>query len=326
MAFLICNFAKDNMSTFPASTSLGRELEWNDLEVILAICRSGSLSGASRALGCNHSTVFRKINAIEEKTGVRFFERLPEGYAMTDAGRTALQYAERVENEMHALGREILGQDLRLQGKIRVTSPEGIAMQIAPALFAKFLELHPEVSIEMLGGTAAVDLARREADIAIRATPKPPDTSLGRKVCDFRFGFYATPDYARRNQDLPLADQRWCVISGTVDWLVPLIWEKASEGEARVIFSSPHSFSVINAAAAGIGITFLPCYLGDTDERLVRISHPVESKTIELWLLTHPDLRHTARVKALMAFLYDELMKDRDLFEGKRINQIPPAY
>ena len=127
------------------------ELEWNDLNVILAICRAGSLSGAARLLGHNHSTIFRKINAIEEKTHVRFFERLPDGYRMTEAGQTAMRYAERIENEVHALGREVLGQDMRLQGKIRVTAPEGISTQITPRLFAKFCRQNPGVTIEMIG-------------------------------------------------------------------------------------------------------------------------------------------------------------------------------
>lgn len=115
------------MSTFPAGAAVGpanKELEWNDLSVILAMCRAGSLSGASRILVQNHSTIFRKINAIEEKTGIRFFERLPDGYVMTEASETALRYAERIENGVHALSREVLGQDTRLQGKIRATALE----------------------------------------------------------------------------------------------------------------------------------------------------------------------------------------------------------
>lgn len=112
-----------NTTTTAAASPKVIEPDWNDLAVILAVCRSGSLSGAARILGHNHSTVFRKINAIEEKTGVRFFERLPHGYVMTEAGQTAMRYAERIESEVHALGREVLGQDLQLRGNIRVTSP-----------------------------------------------------------------------------------------------------------------------------------------------------------------------------------------------------------
>jgi len=296
-------------------------LEWSDLSVILAVCRAGSLSGAARSLRINHSTIFRKINAIEEKTGVRFFERLPDGYAMTDAGRTAMHYAERIEAEVHALGREVLGQDLRLQGKITVTAMEGFAAQIAPGLMAEFCRRHPEVAIEMVGSVAALDLVRREADLAIRATRKPPDTSLGKKICDFRFAIFSSPQYLEGKADVPLAEHDWSFISGSENWLVPLIWKKKAQADARTVFSSSLSMSVLNAAAEGMGVTMLPCYLGDVDKRLVRVTETIEPLTLELWILTHPDLRHTARVKALMAYLYDALEQEADLFEGKRGNK-----
>ena len=312
------------MSTLPTGAAVGPEnmaLEWNDLTVILAICRAGTLSGAARMLGLNHSTIFRKITAIEDKTRVRFFERLPDGYVMTEAGQTAMRYAERIENEVHALGREVLGQDMRLQGKIRVTAPEGITTQITPKLFAEFCRAHPGVSIEISGGSSALDLSRREADVAIRATGRPPDASLGRKVCDFRFGIYTSPQYLKQNQGRPLQEQNWSLIQGTVDWMVPLIWKKKVHGERRVIFSSSTSLAVLNAAAEGMGFTLMPCYLGDADRRLVRVGDLVEPLTIELWILTHPDLRHTARVKALIAYLHEEFTKEQDLFEGKRSNK-----
>ena len=309
------------MSTFPSGVTITpqkMELEWNDLTVILAICRSGSLSGAARLLGQNHSTIFRKINMIENKTGVRFFDRLAQGYAMTEAGEIAQRYAERIESEVHALGREVLGQDMRLQGRIRVTAPEGMTVQLVPKLFAEFCRLHPEVSIDIVGASSALDLARREADIAIRATAKPPDASLGRKLGEFRFAIYASPGYLKANKGVPLAEQQWCLIQGSDEWLVPLLWKKKAHAERYTVFTSSLSMAVLNAAAEGIGCTMMPCYLADADDRLVRVTHPVEALTLQLWILTHADLRHTARVKALMAFLYEALSKDLDLYEGKR--------
>jgi DNA-binding transcriptional LysR family regulator len=312
------------MSTAPATTAVGSgdmELEWSDLTVILAICRAGSLSGAARMLGHNHSTIFRKINAIEEKTGVRFFERLPDGYVMTEAGETVMRYAERIESEVHALSREVLGQDMRLQGKIRVTAPDGITTQITPRLFAEFCRLNPGVSIDIVAGSPALDLSRREADVAIRATTKPPDTSLGRKICDFRFGIYSSPQYLKQNRDTSMQEQSWCLLQGIVDWLIPLIWKKRAHGERQAVFSSSASQAVLNAAAEGMGFTMMPCYLGDADTRLLRVGEPLESLTMELWVLTHPDLRHTARVKALLAYLYEALKNEADLFEGRRVNK-----
>jgi len=305
----------------PAPSSGITELEWSDLTVILAVCRTGSLSGAARSLGQNHSTIFRRINAIEDKTGVRFFERLASGYAMTDAGQTALRYAERIESEVHALSREVLGQDMRLQGKITVTAPEGMTTGFLPALLAGFSRQHPEVTIELAGGHSAFDLARREADVAIRATRKPPDASLGRKVCEFRFAIYSTPKYLKQNKDKPLQEQQWCMLPGIIDWLVPLVFKKKEDFERQIVFASSTTLAVVNATAAGMGYTFLPCYVGDADKRLVRVGEPIEARTIELWILTHPDLRHTARVKALMTYLVDELKKDADLFAGTRIEK-----
>jgi len=291
-------------------------LDWSDLSVILAICRAGTLSGAARMLGQNHSTIFRKINNIEKKTEVRFFERLRDGYPMTDAGRSALYYAERIEAEVHALGREVLGKDLRIQGKIRVTAPDGMLARVLPPLFVAFRRQHPEVSIEILGGYIAVDLNKRESDIAIRATSKPPDISLGKKLCQFRFGVYASPSFIKAMDERPIQEQPWCFIEGVHEWLVPLIWKKITDADQVTAFSSTSVFGVLNCAAEGMGLTFMPCYLADTDSRLVRVTELLEPLTLELWILTHPDLRHTARVKALMAFLVDALSKDCDLFEG----------
>lgn len=310
------------MSPAPTAGGTGlSELEWSDLAVILAICRAGTLSGAARTLGQYHSTVFRRINAIEKKTGVRFFERLPDRYAMTDAGQTAMRYAERIESEIHALSREVLGQDTRLQGKISVTAPEGMTSQFLPALLADFCRQHPEVTIELAGGNTAFDLARREADVAIRATKKPPDASLGRKICDFRFANYSSSKYLKQNTDKPLHEQQWVMIPGIIDWLVPGIFKKREQAERQIVFTSNTTLAVANATAADMGFTLIPCYVGDADKRLVRIGDPLEAMTIELWVLTHPDLRHTARVKALMAYLVDALKKEADLFEGKRLNR-----
>jgi DNA-binding transcriptional LysR family regulator len=249
---------------------------------------------------------------------VRFFERLPSGYFMTDAGERALAYAERIESEVHGLSREILGQDARLQGKVRVTAPEGFASNLAPRLLAEFCRLHEGVQVEIVGASSAVDLARREADIAIRATRKPPDAAFGRRVGGFRFAVYGAPSYIESHDELQLPDHAWCAMDGLIHWLVPLVWKKKDSGERRTVFKSSSVIAVLNAAAEGMGLTLLPCYLGDADGRIVRATAPIEGLDIELWLLTHPDLRHTARVKALMAFLYERLVVDRDLFAGER--------
>lgn len=306
------------MSRTSALSAATRALEWSDLAVILAICRSRSLSGAARSLGKTHSTVFRKINAIEEKTGVRFFDRFSEGYVMTDAGRTALRYAERIEGEFHALGLEVLGQDARLSGRLRVTCPEAFAEEHAPGIIARFCRKHAEIRIDLAPGHGAVDLTRHEAEVAIRATRAPPETSFGRKICDFRFALFASAAYLAEAADRPLAENTFCLIEGTIDWLVPLVWKSRELGEDRTVFQCRASRAVENAAAEGLGLTLLPCYVGDADPRLLRASDTVASLDMQLWVLTHPDLRTTARVRAMMSHLYDELGRHADLFGGTR--------
>jgi len=298
------------------------DLEWSDLAVILAVCRAGTLSGAARLLGNNHSTVFRRINAIERKTGVRFFERLPNGYAMTDSGEAAMKSAERIEAEIQGLSREILGRDQRLQGLVRVTAMDMLAIHTLPRVFAEFRRLHPGVTCELVYTISALDLARREADIAIRAMPKVPDSSLGRKVCDFRFGIYAAPEYLERNRGKPLAEHDWVMIEGVADWLLPMIWKTREAADRQTVFTSSGP-AVVAAAEAGMGLFPMSCYAADSRPGLVPVSRPIESMTVELWVLTHADLRRTARVKALMDYLVESLRDMRDLFEGRKALEDP---
>lgn len=293
-------------------------LEWNDLVVILAVGRSGTLSGAARHLGTTHSTVFRKLNAIEARVGVRFFDRLASGYRLTKAGESAVESAERIELEVHALGRQILGQDTRVQGHVRVTAMEGLASLVLPAPLAALSRLHPGLAIEIVGTTASLDLSRREAEVAVRATRKPPESSFGRKVCSFRFCVYGAPTYLKGRAKTPLDELDWCVLGGSTDWLVPAVWKKRSHAEERIVITASSILSVAGAVAAGAGVALLPTYVGEADDRLVRVGAPLEDLTLQLWLLTHTDLRHTARIKVLLDFLHGVLLERRALFECTR--------
>lgn len=313
-----------------SATSSPSRLEWNDLELILAIGRTESLSGAARTLGQTHSTIFRRINAVEARTGVRFFDRFPHGYVATEAGRAAMVSAERIEGEVHALGREVLGQDERLRGRIRVTCPEAFAEDHAPGIVARFCRDHPEIQIDLAPGHGAADLSRREAEVAIRATRSAPDVAFGRRICDFRFALYATAEYLAEAGAKPLADHNFCLIEGTAGWLVPQVWKTVEAAEPRIVFQCRASRAVQNAGAEGLGITFLPCYVGDADDRFLRVSDPLASHQLDLWVLTHRDLKNTARVRALMAHLYSELSARAYLFGGDMkppgtVNLLPQA-
>ncbi len=290
-------------------------LEWSDLAVVLAIARAGSLSGAGRLLRCSHTTVYRRINAIEERARVRFFERLPSGYVMTDAGEVTMRCAERIETELLGLSREILGRDARVQGTVVVTGPEGVVTQILPPLLTEFRLEHPDVNVKLLAGAASLDLTRREADIAIRATRKPPDESLGRRICDFRFGAYAHRSYIDRAGERPLTEHDIVALEGTPAWMVPQIWKTVPKAQERVVFEANRIRAVVEAARAGMGAALLPFYLGEPEPELERL-RTAEHLDMALWILTHPALRHTARVKVLMGFLTEKLKERAALFAG----------
>ena len=291
-------------------------MDWDDLNLVLAICRSGTLSGAAKSLGINYTTVFRRINAIEKKLDVRLFDRQPTGYVMTEAGEVMKRSAERIDEEVITLSRELLGKDLRLQGSIRITAAEGIALRLLSPHLASFCRLHPDITMELIATSSSLRLSKREADLAVRVTNKPPDTYIGREVCKFRHGIYASPDYLENNQGLSLDEHLWVMSEDNFEFSPLPSWRKKYHPEAKVVFSSNNTIAVVDAAKRGLGVTLLPCILGDREPGLIRIIHAPVELNFSLWILIHPDLRNTARIKALMTFLLGELEKEKPAIEG----------
>src|SRR5687768_15286911 len=168
---------------------------WDDLRYLLAIGREGSLNGAARRLGVNHSTVFRRLNGSEARLGVRLFERHPEGYAPTAAGEEVLRHAQRIEESIDAIGRTAAGRDVQLSGSIRLTTASNLAVDYVAGYVPQWLERYPEIRIEIAVGDRDFDLARREADVALRATTAPPEYLVGRRVCEISWWVYGGLNY-----------------------------------------------------------------------------------------------------------------------------------
>ena len=282
-----------------------KKLNWDDLKIILAICRTGTLSGAARMLGSSHSTIFRQINAIEEKFATRFFNRLPNGYQMTEAGEAASHVASNIEEEIYALSRELQGKDLRLQGKIRLTAPEGISHYLLSPLLTQFYRLHPDIHIDLLITSHPLELARQEADLAIRVTTNPPESSIGRKICDFNSAMYATKSFLAKSKNKTINEYELLMSNDGLNWTPSSIWKNRTK--PNIIFTCDSILGVVNAAKDGLGAAVLPCFIGDQEKKLQRITDPLYELGSELWILTHTDLRQTARVRALMTHLYESL-------------------
>lgn len=286
--------------------------DWNDVQVFLAIARGGSLAAAARLLKVNHSTVFRRLNAFEEALGVRLFERLSNGYTLTPEGESIRAEAETVEHNVLALERKIAGRDFALRGDIRVTAPHGLATGFLAQYLPDFIARYPGIRVEINASDAALDLDRREADVALRATKAPPEHLVGRRVASLCWWVHGAVDYRDRmgfpTEMAELSAHR--VIGATTGFqrLPVFVWLAQNLPNDAIVAKAGDLETMAALALAGIGLALLP-----NDQHLPDLQRlfPVKPRFDgELWLLTHPDLRHVARIKTFMEFLTERLRND----------------
>jgi DNA-binding transcriptional LysR family regulator len=293
-------------------------VDWNDLQFVLAVADHGSLGAAARALGVNHTTVLRRVGAFEKEIGARMFERLPTGYALTPAGEELAQAARLMNETVTVVERRIVGRDLRLTGTVRVAAANTVAASILPEHLAAFAAANPEVQVELTTANAMANLTKRDADIAVRSTSEPPEHLLGRRVAAIAIALYAAPAYIRaRRKARTLGHHTWVGPDDSLAHTTIARWMARELAGARVAVRADSVVSMRDVAVAGAGVAALPCYLGDLTPGLVRLGDPIPAMATELWLLTHPDLRGTARVRAVVDFLADALDRQRDLLEGR---------
>lgn len=297
-----------------------QDLQWNDLSLILAICRSGSLSGAARILGVTHSTVFRRIQGIEEKLGVRLFERMSSGYVMTEAGEAAYQVCERIEAEVQGLSRQLVGRDLRLRGSLRITAPDALTQHVLMRHLAGFQRRYPDIQLELSTTNTALNLTQREADVAVRATRVPPELAIGRRLCGLATTFYASERYL---EALPehigegeYEHLHWLMPHKSLEPLPANRWLQARCPRAHVVMHCDTLPALEAAASQGLGLAPLPCFMADPKPLLKRYLPPPPELDSELWLLSHPDLRRTARVRAFVEYLVESMQPEIGAIEG----------
>lgn len=294
------------------------EYEWDDLRYVLAVATAGSLASAARALGVNHTTVLRRVTAFEEHIGVRVFDRLPTGYALTPAGEELADAARRIGDTINALTRKLAGHDLSLTGELRVTSTDTLMEAFLPRALAEFKAAHPGIRIDLSVSNVMLNLSKRDADVAIRPTLDPPETLVGRRISRIAFAIYASKVYLReRDQIDDLAQEQWVAPDDSLSNTSVAKWMRTQLPDTDVTFRTDSLVAMRQAARAGLGLAALPCYLGDTSPDLVRVHPPVPEMETALWVLTHEDLRHTPRVRAFTDFLAEALRKYRPMLEGE---------
>jgi len=301
--------------------------DWNELRLVLAVVRAGGLIGAATALDIDHSTVFRRLRAIEARLGQPLFERLPGGaYEPTGLAERIVAAAEHMEDHVLALGRDIAGRDHRLTGRLRVTSSETLAYRVLLPHLATLRQVHPGVVLELVIDNRVLNLTRREADVALRPIRPKEGDLWGRKLADVAWTVYGSNDYIRACGTLALPQNlRAHPLIGweqSVAGINAAEWLDATAPASAFVFRTSSLVTQLSAAKAGIGLAVLPCFVGDLDPELSRaLPEPIPTLARELWLVTHTDLYRTARVRAFFEVVGNGLATEKALFEGRKPNR-----
>jgi DNA-binding transcriptional LysR family regulator len=302
-------------------------MEWSDLRVALALAQAGSVAGAGRALGVDATTVQRRLDALEAALGARLFERSRRGWLPSEAGQAVIEAAQRMADQADSIERRVMGRDRELVGPLRVTTAFVVMEHLLPQPLADFARAYPGIEVEVVENAFLVDLSRRaagspgdggggrkEADVALRMSGQVAEHLVGRPL-----GLTQCRVYARRGaaglpqQPLPLAelvaDAPWIAFERDTVTRVYDRWMQERLARARVRVRVDLFNAVAGMLATGIGVGVLPTFMEPRHPELVAVSDPIPELAVPLWILTHPDLRATARVRAFMGDVGDAIAK-----------------
>lgn len=287
-------------------------MNWDDLRVLLALTRSGSLSATARELGVDHSTVARRIGALETDLRVKLFDRLARGYAPTTEGEEIAELARRVEDGVLAIERHAFGQAGEIAGLVRLSAPPAFASHfLAPRLMGLRRSM-PKLVVELVGDIRAVSLTRREADLAIRLNRPEDEGLVTRRLGSIGYGLYATPAYLDGHAP---ADWAFIGYDESLGYVPQQRWLQDVADGRPFVFRANDLVSLLAAVRADGGIAAIPHFLGRPDPGLVRIPAPNAPEPREMWLLVHRDLRRSPRVRAVMDALIAITATERALLD-----------
>lgn len=291
-------------------------IDWDDVRYFLAVARGGSVRAAAESLKVNHSTVLRRIALLEERLGAQMFEKLPSGYRMTAAGEDVLQFAEEMETSSAKLETRVFGRDQSVRGILRVTLAPTLATHLLMPDFAAFAQQHPDIEMEILSSDAPVNLTTREADVAIRVVydrNNLPPNLHGQKGPELFGAVYMSRDLLADWRAGKPERVRWII----KDNIGMLEWAADSEiPGADVSFRTTDAAAQIVAVRQGVGMTALPCFVGDSEPLLVRVPGSRLHMHGTLWVLTQGETRNTKRVRLFTEFLMGRLATYRKLLAG----------
>jgi DNA-binding transcriptional LysR family regulator len=302
------------------------KLQWDDFRLIKAIADAKGLPGAAAILAINHSTIFRRLGQIEKDLGIKLFERHRTGYALTPAGEEMVAVAARLDADVTAFARRLAGQEITPAGELRVTTNDSLLIHLLTPVFARFREQCRDIRLDIVVSNRALNLSQRDADVAIRATDSPPDNLVGRRVARIAWALYGL---ASDFPNGPPADhgsllrRPWVTLGDSLGHLKVVKYAHEHVAPENLVYKIDSVLGLAEAIESGLGIGHVPCFIADRRPGLVRLSGLMTDFSGHLWLLTHPDLRTSARVRVFLDFLAAEIAKERDLIEGRNILSLP---
>lgn len=285
--------------------------DWDSYLFFLKVAETGNLNSAARKLGVNHSTVFRRINSLEERLHVRLFERSRKGYTLTDAGEEIFSRVEQIEDHIFEIQRKLLGKDIQLSGNLKISTTDTIGYYWLPPYIKAFKEQYPEILIDLDIQIRFTNLTKREADIVVPAVNMQPDFMVGRKLARIYFKLYASRSYINKHGMPANVDEfsshHFLVPNEALASLSVSQWLKKYVPAHCMAAASDKLSTLFKFAQQDMGIAALPHYVGQSDDQMVEIMELPDDCHRNVWILTHPDLRNTARVKAFMQFIYRQV-------------------
>ncbi len=267
------------------------DFDWNDLQSFLAIAETGTLSAAAQRLGVTQPTMGRRLKSMESRLGLRLLEATPDGFVPTAAGEAILADVENARDALTAARRKISGQDLRLEGTVRVTTVEILASEVVIPAVAALCAAHQGITVELLPDNRSLSLSRREADLALRVPRFEGNQLFARKVGAIDHALYVAESRARET-GLPIV-----TVLEDQEHLPQIDWFHRQIADAPIAFRSNDRELQALAVARGIGIGLLPMLVGEKTPGLRRIDTLGRPPSRDIWLGVHRDMRHMPRIR-----------------------------
>ena len=292
--------------------------DWNDLPSFLAVARSGRLTAAAQRLQIDHTTLSRRITALEHALKAKLFDRSPSGYRLTEQGRRLLPTAEEMERLALAAQESVGGTAASVEGQVRIGAPEGFGSYFLAPRIAALKAVHPDLVVQLVAATAVFSLSRRDADIVVSMSRPPAGRLIVGKLTDYDLALYAAPAYLDAHPPIrstaDLSEHSFVSYIGELLHFPELDFLQHVAPDGATSVESSNLLAQLRATLAGAGLCVLPAFLAKEEQGLVRVLPEEVSLTRSLWLIVHQDLAELARVKVVMRFIKDEVAEARSTF------------